>query len=158
MESKGVRFVESRPVGAPAGTENCLNICLSGSFCCREQLKMVMSFHFVPDLYPVDIISPLPNPQESTPPCSININISCLCFFNYHFDLKVTNVLNLDWENAEVRIKPAGVVIQGVVKSRTQIRIFFFFSVEANGLQIKWIAKESFKLIFEIFWTLCLSL
>lgn len=105
---------------------------------------MVMSFHFVPGLYPVDIISPLPIPQESTPPCSTNINISSLCFFNYHFDLKVTNVLNLDWENAEVEgLNQLELCYKELLNNeyRLESNTLVFFSLVANGLQIMWNAS-----------------
>lgn len=116
---KGAQFVQSRPPRPSWDTKLLERLSLWISFCCREPFKMLMSFHFVPGLYPA-----LHIPRESTAPHGTNINISSLRAFNYHHDLEVTKSAK-SWLRKRwgVTIKAAGIMIQGVDKYKSLITI-----------------------------------
>lgn len=85
MKSKGVTFVGSLAAVVPAGTKSCRTFRLSWSRRFGERLKTAMSFHFVPDVHPVDTI---PVPSSLHLITAQSATFSAGAPFNYHFDLE----------------------------------------------------------------------
>lgn len=143
---KGAWFVQSRPPRPSWDTKLLEHLSLRISFCCREPFKMLMSFHFVPGLYPA-----LHIPRESAAPDGTNINISSLRAFNYHHDLEVTKSAK-SWLRKRwgVTIKAAGIMIQGLDKYKSLITILHLCNfLSSSSYSLDNLSSTAFSLNYE---------